>query len=166
MNSSTRFINTSTVQKSIFYITRYIKQTRHVCFSDLPIHLNAVSGTRHLSDTPYSFKGTICNKIKLKTQGTFWTFCLLLEMRRRESDGRSWAWRRSPAHVDDHRATKLMMVMSTTSAMRWSTRRGVGLPTRHKGCKGVGLRAHADNAQRWRLCDVWREVKDGVAARN
>jgi hypothetical protein len=89
MNFSIHFINTSSLQKSIFYITRYIKQTRHVCFFDLPIHLNALSETRHLSDTPYSFKGTICNKIKLKTQGTFQTFRLLLEMRRRESDGRS-----------------------------------------------------------------------------
>jgi hypothetical protein len=86
------------MQKSIFYITRHIKQTRHVCFSDLPNHLNALSGTRHLSDTPYSFKGAICNKIKLKTQGTFQTFHLLLEMRRRESDGRSWVatFRRTP----------------------------------------------------------------------
>jgi hypothetical protein len=64
MNSSTHFIDTSTLQKSIFYITRHIKQTWHVCLSDLPIHLNAVRGTRHLSNTPYSFKGTICNKNK------------------------------------------------------------------------------------------------------
>jgi hypothetical protein len=147
MNSSTHFIDTSTLQKSIFYITRHIKQTRHVCLSDLPIHLNALRGTRHLSDTPYSFKGTICNKIKLKTQRTFRTFCLLLEMRHCGSDGRSWAWRRSPARVDDHQTTDLTMVMSTTSTMRWSTRRGVGLLAWHMGCKSAGLRADADNAQ-------------------